>query len=291
MVHRPYIPAPLEVARPGALPSLAICTNAARSCARIIHAQDRLGLEPNQNMLAAAFTSAIVLLLNTWSGKRSGFAYNPGKEMDDVYKCIKLLTVAEKRYLAAGRFNDILVRLISVGDIGSDGPFTKQYRELADPPSAQRGYEPSMFALAPQPDSDPAASKWPTELTQQYIEDFNSSNDRLEESLRHRLRSAVAPEVSPENASIFAGLTGKDTTGFNGMPELEQLMRMDPQQFSSDMPIDTDVMSMWSTAPSGFQLADWESYIMSNGDPSQAPTYSGAYGQYAASPNPDAAYQ
>jgi hypothetical protein len=45
----------------------------------------------------AAFTSAIVLLLNTWSGKRSGFAYNPSKEMEDVYKCMKMLTVAEKR--------------------------------------------------------------------------------------------------------------------------------------------------------------------------------------------------
>ncbi|KAJ6596960.1 fungal-specific transcription factor domain-containing protein [Mycena vulgaris] len=91
MVHRPYIPAPLETSRPGALPSLAICTNAARSCARIFDAQDRLGIEPTQNMLAAAFTSAIVLLLNTWNGKRSGFAYNPSKEMDDVYKCVRRL--------------------------------------------------------------------------------------------------------------------------------------------------------------------------------------------------------
>ncbi|KAJ7685249.1 fungal-specific transcription factor domain-containing protein [Mycena polygramma] len=99
VVHRPYIPAPLEASRPGALPSLAICTNAARSCARIIHAQDKLGIEPNQNMLPAAFTSAIVLLLNTWSGKRSGFAYNPSKEMEDVYQCMKMLTVAEKRWV------------------------------------------------------------------------------------------------------------------------------------------------------------------------------------------------
>ncbi|KAJ7219335.1 fungal-specific transcription factor domain-containing protein [Mycena pura] len=98
MVHRPYIPAPLEVSRSGALPSLTICTNAARACARIIHAQDKRGIEPNQMMLAAAFTSAIVLLLNSWSGKRSGFAYNPSKEMDDVMKCMKMLSVAEKRF-------------------------------------------------------------------------------------------------------------------------------------------------------------------------------------------------
>lgn len=70
----------------------------------------------------------------------------------------------------------------------------------------------------------------------------------MAEVVRYRLRDAVAPE----NASIFSPFDGKDTNGFNGIPDLEQLMRMDPQ-FSSDMLVDTDVMSMWSAAPSGFQ--------------------------------------
>ncbi|KAJ7452341.1 putative fungal-specific transcription factor [Mycena galericulata] len=289
MVHRPYIPAPLEASRPGALPSLAICTNAARSCARIIHAQNKLGVEPNQNMLTAAFTAAIVLLLNSWSGKRSGFTYNPGKEMDDVQKCIHMLTMAEKRFLAAGRFNDILVRLISVGDIATDPLWARQYQEETDPPSAQNGYEPSIFALEPQPESDPAASKWPTELAQHYIEDFQASNDRVEESLRHPPRNDVAHGVdSPGNASVFSGFTKDNNSVFNGLSEVEQLMRMDPQQFSTDMIVDADVMSMWSAAPSGFQIADWESYIMSTGGPLQVPMYSGAY---PASPSPGQPYQ
>ncbi|KAJ7449875.1 putative fungal-specific transcription factor [Mycena latifolia] len=301
MVHRPYIPAPLETSRPGALPSLAICTNAARSCARIFHAQDRLGIEPNQNMLAPAFTAAIVLLLNTWSGKRSGFTYNPGKELDDVYKCMHLLKKAEKRYLAAGRFNDILVRLISVGDIGNDGPFTRHYTEDTAPPSAQQGYEPSMFLSGPRPsEPDPAASRWPTELTQQYIEDFQSSNDQVEERLRSRLHSGVVPQLGlGENWSLFAhdsaqeshaadshassnadthASSNADTQSYNGVPNIEQFMLMDPQQFPSDMLVDSDVMSMWSTAPTGFQLADWESYIMAN-PPSD--TYSASLGQYS----------
>lgn len=44
-----------------------------------------------------AFSAAIVLLLNTWSGKRSGFAYNPSKELEHVSICLKLITAAEKR--------------------------------------------------------------------------------------------------------------------------------------------------------------------------------------------------
>ncbi|KAJ7235467.1 fungal-specific transcription factor domain-containing protein, partial [Mycena haematopus] len=97
MVHRPYIPVPLEASRPGALPSLAICTNAARSCARIFEAQENLGIEPSENMMLAALTSAVVLLLNTWSGRRSGFAYDPAKEMEDVFKCMKMLSKVERR--------------------------------------------------------------------------------------------------------------------------------------------------------------------------------------------------
>ncbi|KAF7338243.1 Zn(2)-C6 fungal-type domain-containing protein [Mycena venus] len=266
MVHRPYIPAPLEASRPGALPSLAICTNAARSCARIIHAQDNLGIEPNQSMLPAAFTSAIVLLLNTWSGKRSGFTYNPAKEMEDVYKCMKMLTKAEKRYQAAGRFNDILVRLISVGDMTSEGPFSKPFLEHTAPPAPQRGYEPSMFINQPHPPgADPAASKWPTPVTQELIQDFNTSNEQVEDVLRSKLRSSVALETFSEN-SVFSSYAdnSKDSRPY-GAPDIEQFMRMDPQQFaSSDMPTDTDVMSMW-TATSGFQLADWAPYIMNDG--------------------------
>ncbi|KAJ7940570.1 fungal-specific transcription factor domain-containing protein [Mycena leptocephala] len=283
---------PVQAIQIGSLPSLAICTNAARSCARIIHAQERLGIEPNQNMLPAAFTSAIVLLLNTWSGKRSGFAYNPSKEMEDVYKCMKMLTVAEKRYQAAGRFkyaclllfaadpdsglfSDILVRLISVGDMSKH----------TAPPSAQKGYEPSMFTSHPQASesSDPAASKWPTSVTQDLIRDFNTSNDQVEESLRTKLRSSVALESFSENSVFSTPRDGQGSNPYNvnGVTDMDQLIRLDAQQFSSDMLIDSDVMSMWS-ATSGFQLADWESYMMNNGMPPQLDGYSEA-NQYSAS--------
>ena len=41
------------------------------------------------------FTSGIVLLLNIWGGKRSGLTTDPAKEMEDVYKCMKMLKVLE----------------------------------------------------------------------------------------------------------------------------------------------------------------------------------------------------
>ena len=44
------------------------------------------------------FTSGIVLLLNIWGGKRSGININPVKEMEDVHRCMSVLSKTEKRY-------------------------------------------------------------------------------------------------------------------------------------------------------------------------------------------------
>ncbi|KAJ7940571.1 fungal-specific transcription factor domain-containing protein [Mycena leptocephala] len=213
----------------------------------IIHAQERLGVEPNPNMLPAVSISAIVLLLHTWSGKRSGFAYNPSKEMEGVYKCIEMATRAEKR--------DSLIHMISVGNMNREY-FTKPFYEATAPPSAQEGYEQSMFTSHPQPfeSSDPAAFTWPTSVTQDL-------NDRVEASL--------AQGSNPDS----------------GVMDMDQLMHQDQQEFPSDMLIDSDVMSMWSTT-AGFQFADWESYIMNT---AQVDGYSEA-NQYSASLTPGQLY-
>lgn len=44
------------------------------------------------------FTSGIVLLLNIWGGKRSGININPMKEMEDVHRCMSVLSQSEKKY-------------------------------------------------------------------------------------------------------------------------------------------------------------------------------------------------
>ncbi|KAF7294890.1 Zn(2)-C6 fungal-type domain-containing protein [Mycena indigotica] len=267
MVHRPYIPAPVEVSRPGSMPSLTICTNAARACARIFSALDKLGIEPNHSLIAAAFTSAIVLLLHTWTGKRSGFAYNPSKEMNDVYICMKTLSAAEKRYQSAGRFNDIIVRLISVGDM-SNSPLTRPYVEETAPAFAQKnyqplkGFEPSAFVNHDAHHTNVSnSSKW---MSQQLMRDFNDSIDKVQANHHAVAHNVVTPDIfsNPELMAAYNGSAAAD---------LEQLLRMEPamHHIQHDMLVDTDadILSMWSAAPSGFQLADWESYLMSSGIP------------------------
>ncbi len=131
-VHRPFIPSPRKPS-PLSFPSLAICTNAARSCIHVLDVQyNRAGVPLYSNQVRgwswsdgceggadrlfcvvasfssvhvharvwvqmALFTAGIVLLLNIWGGKRSGLSTDPAKEMADVHKCMKMLRTLEPR--------------------------------------------------------------------------------------------------------------------------------------------------------------------------------------------------
>ncbi|KAJ7497597.1 putative fungal-specific transcription factor [Mycena latifolia] len=263
LVHRPFIPVPLEASLPGELPSylrcahanhrfcigahpsLAICTSAARSCARIIDTQQQAGIPLNPSLLHPVFTAAIVLLLNVWSVKRSGFTHKSSKELDHVYQCLAVMQAAEKRSLSAGRFNDFLIRLIHAGE-NLDLLFDLKPVSVA-PPLAQSSYEAS--ALQQNFKSDASTFK-------HHVGDSEAGFD----SLCNASHSDV-----PYNGYSGNGFLGVEApyTYLNEGCDLEQLMNPDPHQFSTDMLVDAEVMSMWSTAPSGLHVDDW-SYLMTD---------------------------
>jgi len=43
------------------------------------------------------FTAATILLLNVWSGKKSGETPFPRREMEDVQRCMSVLKQGEKQ--------------------------------------------------------------------------------------------------------------------------------------------------------------------------------------------------
>ncbi|KAH9484876.1 ABC-transporter-regulating transcription factor [Psilocybe cubensis] len=113
-IHRPFIPSPRNPA-PISFPSLAICTNAARSCCHVLESFTKLSSMPLTELQNIIFTSAVILLLNIWSGKRSGYAPNPLREMEDVQRCMDILKMTERRCALAGRYWDILTELAYAG--------------------------------------------------------------------------------------------------------------------------------------------------------------------------------
>ncbi|KAJ6460653.1 fungal-specific transcription factor domain-containing protein, partial [Mycena vitilis] len=117
LIHRPFIPM-IRKAAPTALPSLAICTNAARAIANMADVQRRRkGSVPFVRNLGTIFTAGVILLLNVLSGKRTGRVSDANWEMDAVHKCMEVLRFYENRWQSAGLFWDILAELASVGDL------------------------------------------------------------------------------------------------------------------------------------------------------------------------------
>ncbi|KAJ6608498.1 fungal-specific transcription factor domain-containing protein [Mycena sp. CBHHK59/15] len=122
LIHRQFIPM-VRKSAPTALPSLAICTSAARACANVVDIQRRRkGRVPVVLNLPAVFTSGIVLLLNVWSGKRTGLVPDPSREIANVHKCMEVVRVCEERWQSAGLLWDILFELASVGQLPLPNP-------------------------------------------------------------------------------------------------------------------------------------------------------------------------
>ncbi|KAK7005803.1 fungal-specific transcription factor domain-containing protein [Favolaschia claudopus] len=232
LVHRPFIPAPFDHPAPSALPSLAICRTAARSCARIFETYEQRGIQPQFNLLPAAFSAGIVLLLSAWSNKKSNSTYNPSQELEQVNFCLRLATMAEKRFTTAGRYKDILSRLIFAGE-----SIDRLFSEMR-PVTHHLDRE-----LAQCPASDPD-DHWSAAFGVHHIADFEAATEHIDAEFIASPKPPLIPDAS------FGTSEQVSNTGSN-------------TPLAAETAANEDVMAMWSTAPCGFHLDDW-SYIMSS---------------------------
>ncbi|KZT23297.1 hypothetical protein NEOLEDRAFT_1180171 [Neolentinus lepideus HHB14362 ss-1] len=145
LVHRPFIPLPRKPS-PLSFPSLAICTNAARSLSHVVDILRKRSKQPLPGLLMPVFSAGLVLLLNIWGGKRSGLSTDPAKEMAEVHKCMHVLKACEPRWHSAGRLWDILCDLASVGDLPLPQPSpapSKRERDSDEPIGQSESRSPS----------------------------------------------------------------------------------------------------------------------------------------------------
>ncbi|CAK5262364.1 unnamed protein product [Mycena citricolor] len=160
-IHRPFIPM-LRKTLPLALPSLTICTNAARACANLCHAQrQRKGDVPVVINLSPIFVAGMVLLLNVWSGKLS----DSSRELGNVYKCMEAARVAEGRWRGPGLMWDIFAELATLPQFANRPPASpdhaprRQSRPHPNPPASV--YPESVSAsFTPSSSVSPPNSQW-----------------------------------------------------------------------------------------------------------------------------------
>ncbi len=102
MVHRRFIPEPNKPSRLS-FPSLAICTNAARSCAHVLDVARHRRIRMMPIASFAAYSCALTLLIGTWGAKNCGVSLDYDMHVKDIDYCVKFLMSQEYHYNQAGK--------------------------------------------------------------------------------------------------------------------------------------------------------------------------------------------
>ncbi|KAJ7865367.1 fungal-specific transcription factor domain-containing protein [Mycena olivaceomarginata] len=118
LIHRALL---WRSAHASALPSLAICTTAARACANMVDTQLRRNSNaPAVINLRAVFSSALILILRVWNRRRTATALEPDPNCEMVHKCLDFMRLCESRWQCAGILWSILAELACVGRLLPD---------------------------------------------------------------------------------------------------------------------------------------------------------------------------
>ncbi|KAK0241803.1 fungal-specific transcription factor domain-containing protein [Armillaria nabsnona] len=236
-IHRPF----LHTDSPLSFPSLAICTNAARSCSHVVDVHRvQTGIVIPQIMMGA-FISGVVLSMNIWSGKRTGLSLNQQKELADVERCKASLKHASERWNIAGRLWDMLNGISTVGNAS----FTEE-----DVTSKKRPRENDISDYLPGP--APAVRAWDsyesTPASSPYARTFGDQLDFGE----------LNPMPSTNQFGAVGGVfdfqaPSHPQTSFSGPPVYTDFGLLEE--------VGNNTINMWSDAPSGFDWAEWNTYI------------------------------
>ncbi|KAJ7749827.1 fungal-specific transcription factor domain-containing protein [Mycena maculata] len=289
LIHRPFIPM-VRKSAPTALPSLAICTSAARACANMVDIQRRRkGKVPVVFNLPAVFTSGLVLLLNVWSGKRTGLVPDPSREIANVNKCMEVVRLCEDRWQSAGLLWDILSELASVGRLPLPNP-NAHVMTVNDCDHSQQSQRISASTKHPPP--LPRGTRYPSCHFESMPPEDTSRIMLGSRGLRQTFDRPIsdaqfrAPYAQPQPAS-FAGEIGMGVSGGGlGIAPMEPSafapnpppntwfppedpfanMVVNPGQATRELDdmmslIDSDTIAMWTNAPTGFEVDDWGNYF------------------------------
>ena len=134
LIHRAFIPTPRQPDFVG-LPSLAICSNAARSICNILDAVLRRGRQSgalpgramNVHFMLPAWIAAIVLLISMYATKQQKTERE--RALSDVRRCIAALKEIEMTWRQAGKLTDMLGELARDGDAIPDDEGVTQGRK------------------------------------------------------------------------------------------------------------------------------------------------------------------
>ncbi|KAJ7471657.1 fungal-specific transcription factor domain-containing protein [Mycena galericulata] len=275
LIHRPFIPM-VRKSAPTALPSLAICTNAARAVANMVDLQRRRkGNVPVLINLPVVFTSGIMLLLNVWSGKRTGLVPDPSREMANVHKCMEVVRLCEERWQSAGLLWDILAELASVGKLplpnynAPGGAYQDRSQRpqsvSSSAPRSRAADYPACHFQSMAPEDTARIMLGPRGLRQTFDRPISDAQFRAPYAPASFGGIGARPDlgVAPMEPSAFA-----PNPPPTWIPQEDPFANItaDPNQASRELDdmmslIDSDTIAMWTNAPTGIEVDDWGNYF------------------------------
>ena len=117
LVHRPFISSSKSSASLN-FPSLAICTNAARSISHVVDNLKKRGLA-TQSGLSIGFRASkagTILLLVVWGAKRNGGRVS-SSALSDLKRAISVLKSMENQWQVCGKVRDVLESLVASSEL------------------------------------------------------------------------------------------------------------------------------------------------------------------------------
>ncbi|KAK7053473.1 Gypsy retrotransposon integrase-like protein 1 [Paramarasmius palmivorus] len=289
--HRPFIQKPSSFT----LPSLAICTNAARSCINVVHRHSESGrghLVMPQTFFAA-FASGIVLLTNIWSSKSTGIKFDIHRELTDVSKVMRYLGSLEARWVGGGRFMYVvlphsfdlqLTQVTSHANIVIN--VLKLLLSTVPPPTPPPLPQLQPSPLKPKPNQSLPQQPIPQPQHQNNWETMSSDSPPSlpfsSQELGARpfgLDLSSAAKFGTGTAEVNANMIFGDVDetlpipinpgggGGGGAVYTQQVTEQ--LQSDADMTMwfntlgDQSMETMWTSAPSGFGVDEWGSYVES----------------------------
>ncbi|KAF8813792.1 hypothetical protein BYT27DRAFT_7180557 [Phlegmacium glaucopus] len=261
-VHRPFLTKRSDLS----LVSLAICTNAARSCSHLLEVALRRDLHYYPMTFMTTFTSGLIIVLNVWGGQKSGLLKNAAKEMANVQICLNVLKEGEKRWHNAGRLYDILKEISSLNEqpgptVGDQTMSTKSDNLVSNS---------TNLRITPQPAILPNMTTMPPAPNYNSIGATTDNDWGLNNLLPSQMGIIHAtPAATNYDGGRYVNFNDVASQGWAAPSarcgELEMIMS---DEFMVDLSlmypngmVDVEMLPLWSEAPATFSGEEWDTYI------------------------------
>lgn len=270
-MHRPFLMS-REKNSPMTTSSIAICTNAARACSRLFDPRDKTCGNVAYLLQPCIFSAAVVLLLSVWTGKRMGLDGYYAKELQNVEKCMAMLTHSERCWKVSGQIGDVIRSLLNATDVARP---THSQAQASTSPQTSDGHgdppcTPSTFA--PTPEGLCHHDNMPL-----YTQDLakipvfsrpppsQTSTDAWEKAAQPLPADMFTQAPRPGSLDEMLPLPSSQfDSSLPPAPDADLLFGLDPPPDPMQLDIfnlDHDTMAMWSSAPANCDFAEWGTFV------------------------------